>query len=388
MNSLKISARRAGSVFAAAALVLATALPGLASAATVTERSIALSSSSADASGVNYTINFTATQDAGAVLVEFCGNSPLLGESCSTPGGFSLSSATVGGGFTKDGTNSTATKLIATGTIDVSANDEVSIPVTGVHNPTASGPLYARILTYATDATGYTSANPDAGDDHLDDGSVAISITPTIGVSAAVLESMIFCVSGAAITENCGGVTAPSLKLGNDDGNGVIALSPTPSEGQIYTQISTNAVSGAVVSLKSNTVGCGGLVRAGATSNAAGCGIAPALALGVGTGSGKFGVKTATAAGVGSNFAGALQAYDPDGAGPTTPYYNSSDFKLLWVSGDGSGVTGPYGDPLLDTAGAPVNNMGMALTFAAASANNTPAGNYSADLSLVATGKF
>ena len=32
--------------------------------------------------------------------------------------------------------------------------------------------------------------------------------------------------------------------------------------------------------------------------------------------------------------------------------------------------------------------VGMALTFGASSSNNTPAGTYSADLSLIASGKF
>jgi hypothetical protein len=59
-----------------------------------------------------------------------------------------------------------------------------------------------------------------------------------------------------------------------------------------------------------------------------------------------------------------------------------------YVSGDATGVTSTYGDPILDTAGAPVNNMGMPLTFGASAANDTAAGLYSADLSLIATGKF
>lgn len=385
MNSLRISVRRAGSVFAALALVLTTALPGIASAAQVTVRSVELSSSLAGATGVNYNIKFTADGAAGAVVVDFCSNSPLLGYACTAPTGFNISTGTtVSGSFTKDADETTASKLVVTGTI--TAAQEVSIPVAGVANPTNSGPLYARIVTY-TNTTGsdaYTSADPGT---HIDDGGVALYITPTIAVSGAVLESMTFCVAGNAITEvNCGGtLNAPQLRLGTDVG-GVIALTPTAiSEGTIYTQLSTNAVNGAVVNLKSNTTGCGGLSREGAATFAAGCAIAPAGAAVFEAGQAKFGVKLGTAAGVGGagNFGGTVRPYDSG----TGAYYNTSVFKLNYVDNT-TGVTGTYGDPLLDTNGAPVNNMNMPITFGASAANNTPAGNYKANLSLIATGKF
>jgi hypothetical protein len=207
-----------------------------------------------------------------------------------------------------------------------------------------------------------------------------MSITPTIGVSGAVLESMTFCVSGAEITvANCGGsLTAPTLKLGQNVG-GVISLnSANVYTGSVYTQLSTNAVTGAVVSLKSNALDCGGLVRQGSETNADGCGIAPALNTDIAAGEAKFGVKTTAAAAVGSG-SGVLQP---------VAYYNNSTFALRYADGDATGVTSTYGDPFLDTDNAPLNNMGMQIIFGASAANNTPAGLYSADLSMIATGKF
>jgi hypothetical protein len=53
-----------------------------------------------------------------------------------------------------------------------------------------------------------------------------------------------------------------------------------------------------------------------------------------------------------------------------------------------TGVTSTYGDSLLDTANLPVNNKNVQITFGASVSNLTPAGLYSADLSLIATGKF
>jgi hypothetical protein len=61
---------------------------------------------------------------------------------------------------------------------------------------------------------------------------------------------------------------------------------------------------------------------------------------------------------------------------------------MNYVSGDATGVTSTYGDPILNTAGAPANNQNMPLTFAASINNNTPAGDYSATLGLIASGTY
>lgn len=398
MNSLRISVRRAGSVFVALALLLSTGLSGIASAAQVTERSIALSTSSAGADNVKYQVNFTPASDADMFLVDFCSTSPLIGAACGTAiSGFSVTGAAVDG----DGTgtsNGDVTAVAGTGhqilvTLPIVADTPVSVDLEGINNPDDAGTIYARVLTFETgDQTGYTSTAPGT---YQDEGGVAISITPTIAVSGAVLESLQFCVSGEdnvapivagdPIGANCSNATyAPTLKLGTDVG-GVIALdSQQIYEGTIYTQLSTNAASGAVVSLKSSTAGCGGLMRAGEPDPTKGCGIAPAGALTFNAGEAKFGVKLGTATGVGTSN-GDYQAYGTTGS---SNYYNSSAFKLNAATNNLTGVTSSYGDPLLDTDGKPLNNMNMPITFGASAAANTPAGNYSAELSLIATGKF
>lgn len=384
--SLRLPSRRTGYVAAVFTLLFATITSAFASAAQVTQRSIALSSSAADASGVTYQVNFTAaTNGTQEFVVDFCKDSPLVNTACANDrsddahlAGFSASSAASGSATVTPGATTIKVVLAA----PVNAGQTVSVDLTGIHNPTAVGSFYARIVTYASGGmTNYSS--PTSLGTHLDEGGVALSTTSKIGVSADVLESLTFCVSGATIADNCGGtLTAPTLKLGEDVG-GVTALTTNISSGNIFTQISTNAVNGAIVSLKSSTLGCGGLSRAGAASFAAGCGIAPSLATDVTAGSSKFGVKTATATG-GTGANGEFRPYDSG----TGAFYNATNYKMNWVSGDASGVTSTYGDPFLDTHSLPVNNMNMQLTFAAAAANNTPAGSYSADLSLIATGKF
>lgn len=372
MKSFVILFNRKAVFFAVVgALLLSIILPVIASAAQLTQRSIALSSSSKSATGVTYEVKFTSDGAAGAVVIDFCSNTPLIGETCTAPTGFNAAGA-------DNGTTINATASTVTVTQAITASTATTITLTGITNPSVVGPVYARIITYDTDvnAANYVATETAADDTaRVDEGGASILITDTIGVSGAVLESMTFCVSGAAISDGCVGVTAPTLKLGQQVGD-IFALVPgTHSEGSIYTQITTNAASGAVVSLKSNTLGCGGLVRAGATN----CDISPALNTDVTDldTTAKFGIKTTAATGG----TGALQPV-------TTSIYSPTAFKMNWVVGDTTGVTSTFGDPFLDTNGLPATNKNMELKFGASVVNETPAGLYSADLNLIATGKF
>lgn len=382
MKSFRIFNRQTGSIIAVFAMVLAVVAPTIASAAQLTQRSVALSSSSINASGVIYNVSFTSVGAAGAVVVDFCDNSPLIGSTCNPPAGLVVSGTATStfGTVAKIDDNTVA----VTGTI-AAATANISVPIAGITNPSTVGPIYARIVTYDTGAHAalYNSAQTASQDaNRVDEGGAAISITNTIGVSAAVLESMLFCVSAAAINADCANVSTPTLKLGETTGS-VIALSSSAiSTGSLFTQISTNAATGAVVSLKSNATDCGGMIRAGAASSV--CDIKPALVGGITAGAAKFGLMTETSTdstGAGVTPSGIYQVDSGSG-------YSTSAYALNYAVGNTSGVTSPYGDPLLNTAGAPVNNKNIKLKFGASISNDTPAGLYSVDLGLIATGKF
>jgi len=372
MKSLRILNRQVGLFAAAGALLLAVIVPTIAAAAQLTERSIALSSSSKAATGVDYEIKFkTGSVAAAGAIIDFCEETPIIGQECSTPTGFTTEFATGTGVDSFDENTLAVTQALSTNAVN-------TIAVGGITNPSVTGPFYARIVTY--DTTGNLATYVDAdtlGSGVLDEGGASIIVTDTIGVSGAVLESMTFCVSGDDVIANdcTGPLTAPTVKLGTQTGD-VFALAPnSTNEGSIYTQITTNSASGAVVSLKSNAIGCGGLVRAGAVN----CDISPAMDTDVtiADASAKFGVKAATSTG-GSGF------FQP----VASSIYATDAFKMNWVLNDQTGVTSTFGDPFLDTNGAPATNKNMTLTFGASVTNATPAGLYSADLSLIATGKF
>lgn len=378
MVSFGLVRRNLRQMFVIGVIGLIVTVPAIVSAAQMTERSIGLSSSSAGSEAVIYEVKFTAQEAATAFVVDFCANTPLIGQSCEPAAGFSAAgAATSTSGFAVE-PGSTATHVQVNS--EIAANEEVSVALSGINNPSNAGSLYARIVTY-DGVVDYVSPT-DLGDNVVDTGSVALSITSTVGVSGAVLETMTFCVSKVVITENCGNAglseNAPVLQLGEQVGD-VVALSSEVSEGSIYAQLSTNAASGATVRLKSNATGCGGLLRAGAAPGT--CDIVPALSTlgGISNGQARFGVKAIAGIdpGSGVNSSGALQA---------TNNYNAVDFVMN--HDENTGVTSAYGDEIINSDGKPVSNRNMEFRFGAAIGNDTPAGLYSADLSLIATGKF
>jgi len=371
---LTFSRQAVGYFIAAAAILLAAFIPALAMAAQVTERSVALSTSSADASAATYTVNFTAPTTAAAFVLDFCTDSPVIGEDCAAPAGFKVDTATsTTSGFVASATTSGAdNQVVITGTV----TGAISVELTGIDNPTAAGNMYARIVTFDTNAHALAYVSNPVPTGVRDTGSVVIPITSTIGVSGAVLESMSFCVAGAVIDDGCDltGNTAPNLVLGDEITPGVYALSTsTVNEGDIFAQITTNAATGAVVNLKSSAAGCGGLINSSRPSE---CYITPALKTNFTSGA-KFGLKFDTV-GTGTGTLAAATGSD----------YNASTFVLNYASNELTGVTSTYGDPFVTTSNLPANNLGIKLTFGAGAATGTPAGAYSADLSLIATGKF
>jgi hypothetical protein len=378
MKSRRFLDSRVGYLAAAVITLLGLATPALmtstVSAAQLTNRSIQLSSANANDTNVSYKVGFTPGSSAGAVMITFCSDSPIPGQTCTAPSGFTAASAATTNGGTIE--TSIAANIIKYTKAGMSTAQ--SIDFTGIHNPTSANTssvgFYARIVTYADNTYGgYTS--PTAIGTAIDNGGVAMSINNPIQISAAVRETMTFCVSKAAPTADCTGTDTPSLTLGNGT-PAALDAQHTDTAGA-YTQISTNALSGAVVNMKIDNT-CGGLVRVGASNV---CDIAP-VATGhspITAGSAaKFGLNVGAGAAVGTG-SGSVTA--------ATNYATASEYGMNWVSGNATGVGSTYGDTIYSTAAA-INNINVPLTFAATVTNTTPAGLYKANLSLIATGTY
>lgn len=390
MESLRFLNRQAVS-FALAigilfAMLIPVLVPAVVSAAQITDRSLAMSTSAASASSVSYDISFkvSASGAAGAYVIDFCKNSAVVGSSCTAPDGFNVSGATTDTASTTLSALDTPRNNAIVVTQSVANSATATVVLDDITNPSYvtddTDGFYARIVTYDTEEHAQAYASASLGTGAIDGGSIPLATTSSIGISAAVRETLVFCVSGSAITADCGTTTAPNVTLGT---NGALDAG-TIDTGSVFTQITTNAAGGAVINLKSNTTGCGGLVLFGSSA----CNIGPALTPTGATGldaAGKalFGVKTnAPSASDGAASAmGTLQEVDASG-------YNDTTYFMGYVTGDATGVTSPYGDPMLDTDGGPINNQNMELTFGASISANTPAGNYSATLNMIATGTY
>ena len=99
MRTLRFSDRRVMNTVAALGILVGAALPAFvpafASAQEITTRSIDLSNSATSATGVNYDLTFTPVATAaGGFLIDFCSNTPLVGNTCTAPSG--LSTAGIG----------------------------------------------------------------------------------------------------------------------------------------------------------------------------------------------------------------------------------------------------------------------------------------------------
>lgn len=411
MKSLRFLDRRVGSIVASLGLLLGVvapaALPMFASAAQVTTRSIAMTTS-AEGATAEYTVTFTPVTGAasGAVDLFFCNDSPIPGQTCTAPSGFSLSSATLGALSTGGASivSQGANKIEVS--VDTTASPVVLV-LDGVVNPNyvtttaANEGFYGRIQTYGstTDATAAYADATDVGS-VVDDGGIAMAITSGIGVTATVRETMTFCVAGNGGTvASLGAGAGPSGACGADNADGETGAtgldttdvplvlghgepaaldSSAADTGSDWAQISTNAASGAVVSLKNTNGGnCNGLFRAGdtgSTCDIAGVGSTP-IALSALKGNAYFGLAL-------TNIGDAPNSVAvPTGTITPTAGYAGGNYGM------GNGTTTTYGDPIFNTDG-PIANKNVKLTFAASAAPTTPAGVYRATMNLIATGTF
>jgi hypothetical protein len=367
---------RLGYLSAALFMLVSVAVPSLvmgsASAAVLTSRSIAMSDARPSTAGVTYEVKFTTSTDPGSVVIDFCDSTtgPIVEDACTAPASMDLTSAS-----TSDA-SATVSDLSNGYDLDyVSASGLVSgantIHITSVTNPSTTGTFYARILTYSDSGhSGYTDAT-DVGSP-VDSGGVALSTSTPINVSAAVRETMTFCVFGEAIDDGCTTATAPpNLTLGSGS---PAALDPgTPSTGDVYSQVSTNADGGASIKMKTNN-SCGGLMRAGA----AGCDIPP------------VGTSTNIIDGTAAMFGMRVSAASADIGTVTkaTNYGNATNYGMNYVAGNATGVGSTYGDEIYNTTSDPISNGNATLTFKANATSVTPAGRYQAILNLIATGTF
>jgi hypothetical protein len=386
MKKSRIFDRRSGYLVAALAVLFGVTAPAVlsstASADLLVGRKIEMSSSKSGETGVKYKLTLATVPTAASTLVlAFCSNSPIIGDSCTAPTGFDATGVTVteGGTATLEASTTNVIKYTP-GTSISSGATNVSYEFNGIKNPTtsvsgANGTFYARVMTYGASFSGYTNISTPGTP--LDSGGFALAVVNPLKVTATIRETLQFCVNKLTITASCANATtAPTLALGH--GSPAALDFATTDTDSAYAQISTNASSGAVVSMKIDN-SCGGLTRNSGTScDIAAQGTSPANAAAL-LGTGKLGLNVGAGSGV-SPTSGSITSL--------APYSTASSYGLNYVSGNATGVGSTYGDPIFNTGGNPIANYNVPLTFAASASTSTPAGNYSANFFLTAAGTF
>jgi hypothetical protein len=397
--------RRHVSLAVIAVLLLASIMPVLlarkASAyALVTERFIKMSSSANGATDVTYQVGFkpATTGTIGGMVVTFCSNSPILGDSCTAPTGFNTNFATLalanvsasfGTGWAIDATNSTANTVILTNSTpqsftagtagafdlgDTGASD-------GVTNPTTTNQtFYARVITYDSDlhaqqyianVGGGGPTAPALGTGNIDAGGFALSTAAQITITSKVQERLTFCVYTAA---NCaGGGTAVAL----GDTNGVLDPAGPYVDKNTQYDVATNASQGVAIRVKGDTLKSGSFDVAAIGSTAQSSS----------PGNEQFGFCTYQSTGSGLS---AQTLYNNSNncnsttqtAGTATPGgAGSADFAF-----DLTNINSTYGDVFANKdAGSTSSGV---IAFIGNISNTTEAGIYTTTLTFIATGTY
>jgi hypothetical protein len=393
------------SVAALMLMVVILAIPLTASAAQLSTRSITMSDSgpsggsitSGVGSGTNaaYKVGFTVASGTtvGGIVIDFCSNSALQFDTCTAPTAFNANSATIqiynqtnlgAGAFAVYTTTPVNDRIIitrATAALPAASSTfELGNGTTnGFTNPSTTASFYARIYTYDTAAHAQAHSQTASTGGELDFGGIALTTNNVVTITARVQEQLTFCMSGVNPGPSCGtsgaAVTSPALTLGH--GTTPIITNTAIDSGTVYSQVNTNAGSGAIVRMHDSNVD-GGLDSSGGGS------IPPANA----------GSATEAAQVAGAAFFGlyvAASSFGTGGSGTVTPsatYGNATaNYYGMDSTTSGSNVTTTYGGTVESCTG-PVNYVSNAWTFAATASPTTPAGLYTANLAVIATGTF
>jgi len=282
---------RTSAIVTVATLAAASVLPVVLNNnahALIQDRAITISTAQADATNVTYAVRFkaSAAMTVKGVIVDFCEESPIIGNgTCTKPGSgstsFTIGAPTVNNyqnmtGWTAASGNSGRTLALtkaAGESLTTSGTPTYGFDITTVTNPDLGNhTFYARILLYANDtgadspgaasSGGYLdTATPTVGN-YLDAGGIALSTTNDLTITSKVQERLTFCLYTSATCstsgtekDTTGANRTSSITLG--DVNGVLDTTGPYVDKSAKFDIATNAISGATVVMKGDTLKSG-----------------------------------------------------------------------------------------------------------------------------------
>lgn len=395
--TFKSKARRAGWL-----LVVAVFAFGLVSAikpqsteayGLISNRYIRMSSSEVSPASGNfniYSVGFTTTSGAsvGSMVIRFCSNNPIIGDSCTAPSGFNANKGSLAmvnplgiTGWTLQTSQGGNNELLFTRTPGVvNTNTVVTFDLgngttQGITNPsTTNSTFFARIMLFSSNSNTMPAIgdddNPPASGGATDAGGVALSTANVLNVTAKVQESLTFCLYTAA---NCA-TGGSAVNLGTSE-NVLAATNQVYTDATPKFDLASNALGGVAVRMKGDTLTSGAFTI---TPNGNSC-----VADSTTTSVEQFGVRIVTY-GTG-HYNGEATAGNTTSAGTT----NNNDFSCLAGAHkfDPTQANTTYGQPFVRTVGATdVSTTNFEL--AAKAAGTTEAGVYTTKLQFIATATY
>lgn len=398
MNVVQTTFRRTGILAAAVGLLSASLLPTLGastayaapSGGQVLNRSITLSSSEANATGVSYLVEFdVATSDTiQGIIVDFCnatGGSPIVTDTnCAAPdANFSTAAVGLAPGTNMDAGDWAAASILTNRAVQLTsatgealtALDTISFTLTGIVNPGNVGTFYARVVTYDSntgDVLAY-AAGSEGNTNAIDYGGFALSTSDSLTVTAKVQEALTFCVFTTGT--DCAGGTGSDVVLG--DINGVLSNYATNYTDTAGMGIASNAQGGVTVRIKGGNL-CRVSVAANCEDADTGNIIEPITVQGDMTAEADSALTSVEQFG--------LRVSALDGTSATAPFDGAASNHGFDTNAT-TGTLSPYGATLVSTTG-PTDELNPELEFMAKAATTTEAGIYTTSINLIATGTY
>lgn len=319
-------------------------------AADLSSRSIRLSNSIAGQAGVTYQLAFTTASAGllGSIAIQFCDEGPLPFTPCTTPPGFDASGAILATqtgetGFSKY-SGSTANEIILTRPPALTfGGSAATYSFIGINNPSSNGPLFVRVLTYASS---------DASGSATDTGGLVAAINQAPNINAEVPPYLLFCLGESIANYDCNTATEPFSDLGT--------LGPlTTGAAQSQIVVATNAGDGYTLWVQGSTMTSGNNTLPPMTGGTSQKGVS------------QFGInlRANTAPIIGADAAG------PGQAGVTAGYNQPNQFRFQ------------SGEPIATTT-APDDFRKYTVSYIVNVAKEQPGGVYATTLTYICLANF
>lgn len=212
--------------------------------ANFTSRNLTLSDNLAsDTATYKLSFDIPASETLGSISLQFCQESPLVGDACTTPVGFDASAVTLltqtgETGFSVLPSGTSTNTVVLTRAPAATTATTLTYELGNMRNPIATGTFYGRLQTFATS---------DASGSDTEHGGLALEINTPIQISATVPPYLLFCLGVTIAPYDCATASGDYVNFGNLSGTATSSATT-----QMLT--ATNAKNGYAINVYGTTM--------------------------------------------------------------------------------------------------------------------------------------